>query len=136
MTSELTLEEAVALSLRRTFADAFPGVQVVSWDAPEERERTFISFRIDNGGENPIGTNIHDINIAIRSRNLDAQQREIFRGMLGSAHSARCTLEENNKGKFVMPRGQAVELVAIEHETENQTDRIISATLNASIQPI
>jgi hypothetical protein len=56
--------------------------------------------------------------------------------MLGTAHAAKETLQDNNNGKFSMPSGQPVELVGISHETENQTDRIIIVTLSASIQPI
>jgi hypothetical protein len=136
MTDQLTLEESVSLSLTRTLKDAFPKVQVVSWDAPEDREKSNISLRVDNNGENPIGTNIHDITIQIRATNLDARQREIFRAMLGTSYSARETVDENNKGKFAMPKGEAVELAGISHETENQTDRIMTVTLSASIQPL
>jgi hypothetical protein len=130
------LEEAIALSLTRTLKDAFPGIQVVSWDSPEDREKSNIGLRIDNNGENPLGTNIHDVSIQIRATNLDARQREVFRAMLGNTRSARETVEENNKGKFSMPQGEAVELAGISHETENQTDRIMTVTLSASIQPL
>lgn len=136
MTDNLTLEESISLSLTRTFKDAFPGVQVVSWDAPEDREKSNISLRADNDGEDPIGTNIHNVTIQIRATNLDARQREVFRSMLGTAHAARETVDENNNGKFAMPRGEAVELAGISHETENQTDRIMTVTLSASIQPL
>jgi hypothetical protein len=136
MTDRLTLEESIALAIRRTMQAAFPTLQVVSWDAPEDRQHQFISFRVDNDGENPIGTNIHDITISFRASNLDGHQRELFRSMVGTAHDAKETLQDNNNGKFSMPLGQPVELVGISHETENQTDRIITVTLSASVQPI
>jgi hypothetical protein len=136
MIDELTLEEAVSLSLRRTLKDAFPGVQVVAWDASEDREKVNVSLRIDSEGENPIGTNIFDIIISIRATNLNASQREILRSMFGSAHAAAETVSAENKGKFAMPQGQPVEILSISHETENQTDRISNIALNASIQPL
>ena len=136
MTDELTLEEAVSLSLRRTLKDAFPGVQVVAWDAPEDREKVNVSLRIDSEGENPIGTNIFDVVISVRATNLNASQRDILRSMLGTTYAAGETLRENNQGKYSMPQGQPVEIISIGHETENQTDRISNIALNASIQPI
>lgn len=136
MTAELTLEEAAALALRNLMRDAFPGVQCVSWDAPEERERTHIAMRIDSLGEQPIGSGMHEVNIAVRAANLDSRHRELMRSMLGTAREATALIREAGKGMFTMPRGEAVDVAAISHETENQTDRIASYALNASIQPI
>lgn len=136
MTADLTLEEAAALALRNLMRDAFPGVQCVSWDSPEEREKVNIAIRIDSLGEQPIGSGMHDVSIAVRATNLDAREREVMRTMLGNSRESTDLIREAGRGLFSMPRGQAVDVAAISHETENQTDRIASYTLTATLQPI
>lgn len=130
------LDERVEDSIARVFRDAFPGVTLATSSKPAERSGTSIGIKAESGAEDPIGTNIFPVSVEIEARNLDSQQRELIRQMIGNADSAKETLSAYSAKAFTMPRGQAVEMIGAPRSVENENDRITTYSLVATIQPI
>ena len=130
------LETRVESSLTQTLKDAFPGVTVGAWSEPKDRTGKSIGVKVDNGGEEPQGTNIFNVTINIEARNLENQERELMRRMIGSSSPAKDTITAHGLGKFVMPSGQPVEVAAIARTAEDENQRVMSYVLTTSIQPI
>jgi hypothetical protein len=130
------LAERVEDSIARVFRDAFPGIVIATSSKPEERVGTSIGIKAETGAEEPIGTNMFPISIDIETRNLDAQQRELMREMIGNADSAKQTVSAYSAKSFTMPQGQAVEMIGAPRTVENENDRIVTYSLVATIQPI
>lgn len=129
------LSTRIDAALLRVFRDAFDGIPVFSFTDPGERSGTCIGIRSEVGAEQPIGTNLFDVTIEIESRNLDSDQLQLLSEMVGTSFAARETIELYSNGHFVMPRGQAVEMLGAHRSVEDQGERIITHSLTASIQP-
>lgn len=123
-------------ALLSVFREAFEGVEVYSFTSPGERSHSCIGIKTEVGQENPIGTNLFDVSVDIQARNLSAGQVQLLADMVGNSWSARETIERYSAGQFVMPRGQAVEMVGATRTTEDQDERVVTHSLIASIQPI
>ena len=104
--------------------------------APGERTGKCIGIKTESGMEDPIGTNMFPINIEVEARNLDEGERHLMREMIGNSDSARETLSTYSAKQFSMPRGQSVEMIGSPRTVENQSDRIVTFNLIATIQPI
>lgn len=130
------LETRVEDALLRVFRDAFPGVAVHSYSDPGEREGKSLGIKIENGGEEPIGTNLFSVTAEIESRNFDAEERALLFDMLGNAYNAKETFLEYSAKLFSLPSGQPVELVGQLRTVENEKDRIVTYQINATIQPL
>ena len=129
------LETRVEEALSRTFTDAFPGVTVGSWSSPATGTNKAIGVKVESEGEDPIGTNIFTTGIEVECQNLDYQERELMRQLIGNSRSAKETLAEHKQGRFSMPKGQPVEVLQSGRTADNENDRIITYTLSASLQP-
>jgi len=130
------LESRVEQSLLRVFRDAFPRVQVQSYSDPAESSGPGIGIKVETGAENPQGTNIFDVTIEIESRNLDSEQRQLLVQMIGNSKRAQETLTINSSRKFIFPQGQPIEITGAPRTVENETERIVTYEISASIQPI
>jgi hypothetical protein len=130
------LAERVEDSIARVFRDAFPGVTLGTSSKPAEESGASIGIKAESGAEEPIGTNIFPVAIEIQTRNIDAQQRELMRQMIGNADSAKETLSAYSAKAFTMTRGQAVEMLGAPRTVEDANDRIVTYSLVATIQPI
>ena len=123
-------------SLERVLVDAFPGVPVHSFSDPGEREGRCIGIKAELGAENPIGTNLYDVAIDIESRGMTPGEIQLLTEMVGTASAAKETLSTHSAKQFVMPRGQAVEMIGSPRSVEDQGTRIVNFSLSATIQPI
>jgi len=130
------LETRVESSLLRVLRDAFPGVPCHAHTQPGESGGKCIGLKVESGAENPIGTNLFDVSIEIEARNIDAMERQLIFELFGNAYNARATLEIDTAKMFVMPRGQAVEMIGAPRTVEGDGERILSISLVASLQPI
>ena len=130
------LETRVEDALLRVFRDAFPGVAVHSFSDPGERQGKSLGVKVENGGEDPIGTNLFSVTAEIESRNLDERERSLLFDMLGNSYNAKETFLEHSGKLFAMPAGQPVELTGQPRTVENENDRIVTFQLSATIQPL
>lgn len=130
------LETRVEHSLLRVFREAFPTLQVQSYSDAAEASGPGIGIKVESGAENPQGTNIFDVSIEIEARNLAADQRQLMAEMIGNSKTALETLRLYANSKFIFPKGQPVEMMGSPRTVENQTERIVTYELSASIQPI
>ena len=130
------LETRIESCLARTLTDAFPNMVIGSWSDPKERGGKSIGIKVDLQGENPQGTNIFDTTISIEGRNLDYNDRDLMRRMLGSSAVAQETITAYAAGKFRLTSGQPVAIEAITRSAEDETERVITYALSISVQPI
>lgn len=130
------LETRVEDALLRVFRDAFPGVAVHSYSDPGNREGKSLGIKVENGGEDPIGTNLFSVTAEIESRNFEPDERALLFDMLGNAYNAKETFLEYSGKLFSMPAGQPVELTGQPRTVEGETDRIVTYQLTAHIQPL
>lgn len=130
------LAERVEDSIARVFRDAFLKVTIGTSSKPADESGPSIGIKAETGAEDPIGTNIFPVSIDIQARNLDSQQRELMRQMIGNADSAKETLSAYSAKAFTMTRGQTVEMIGAPRTVENENDRITTYSLVATIQPI
>lgn len=119
------LAERVEDSIARVFRDAFPSVVIATSSKPEERVGKSIGIKAETGAEEPIGTNIFPIAIDIETRNLDTQQRELMREMIGNADAAKQTVSAYSAKSFTMPRGQAVEMIGAPRTVEKDRKSVV-----------
>lgn len=129
------LSARVERSIISVFKDAFPAVAIGSASDPAKRGESSIGVKADQQGENPQGTNIHDVEIGIEARNLDHPTRELLRQMVGTSRSAYNTITERGAKQFSLPAGDPVEVNGPIQSAEDQDERVITYTLTASIQP-
>lgn len=130
------LESRVETSLLRVFREAFPSLQVQSFSDPAEATGPGIGIKVETGAENPQGTNIFDVTVEVEARNLDSAQRQLLTEMIGSSKSAQQTFQLYSSRSYIFPQGQPVEMNGAPRTVENQTERIVTYELSASIQPI
>lgn len=130
------IDARVEDSIERVFRDAFPDVLIFTSSKPGERSGECIGIKAESGAEDPIGTNMFPVSIEIEARNLSMQSRQLMREMIGNADSAKETISSYSAKAFTMPRGQAVEMLGAPRTVEDATNRIITYSLVATIQPI
>lgn len=129
------LPTRVERSLLSIFTDAFPSVALGVSSQPVKRGERSIGIKADQQAENPQGTNLHDVEITIEGRNLEFEERELLRRMIGNSRCALATLTERATKQFQLPKGDPVEVSGPEQTVEDENERIVSYTLTASIQP-
>ena len=129
------LESRVESSLSKVMRDAFPNVQVTSWSSPEQRQDKYIGIKVESGVEEIPETEIHQCEITIEASNLESQERELMRHMLGNAYTAKDTIMTEAKGQYRTVRGQPVEVMAAPRTAEEQKRRLITYQFSASLQP-
>jgi len=130
------LETRVEQSIAQVLRDAFPSIPVGSWSESTEQAAKCIGIKVESGPEEPIGTNIFTVGIDVEARNFNSAERKLLSEMLGNSSCARETVSAHGTGKFVMPRGQAVELTGKPRTAEDEKSKILTYNLVASIQPI
>ena len=130
------LSSRVEDALLSVFREAFDKVPVFSNTSPGERSGTCIGIKVEEGAEEPIGTNMFDVSIEVEARNFSTDQAQLLADLIGNSHSAKETLSLYSSRHFVMPRGQAVEMLGAPRTVEDQGERIITYSLSASIQPL
>jgi hypothetical protein len=130
------LSTRVEDSILAVLREAFPGVRVASYSDSADDQFVSIGVRAESGPENPIGTNIFDVGIEVQCKNLSGIQLQLMSAMIGTAHAAKETIEANAGRSFVMPRGQAVEVLGASRVVEDENSRVVTQSLSASIQPL
>lgn len=130
------LSSRVEGALLSVFREAFDKVPVFSNMNAGERAGTCLGIKVEEGAEEPIGTNMFDVSIEVEARNLSADQAQLLAELIGNSHAAKETLQLYSARHFAMPRGQAVEMLGAPRTVEDQGERITTYSLSASIQPL
>ena len=83
-----SLSSRVEDALDRVFTEAFDGIAVFSLTKPGERSGTCIGIKVEEGAEEPIGTNMFDVSIEVEARNFATDQAQLLADLIGNSHSA------------------------------------------------